>query len=143
MACIRKEILVEAAPDAVWDAVRDVGEVHRRLAPGLVTHSVLEGNERSVTFANGLTVREVIVDIDDAARRYSYALVGGRARHHNASMQVFADGEARSRLVWITDILPDELADVVRQTVDQAAPIIQRTLAGQRRLPLTGSAAPA
>ncbi len=36
MASIRKEILVEAAPEQVWDAVRDVGAVHRRLTPGLV-----------------------------------------------------------------------------------------------------------
>lgn len=129
MASISKEIIVEASPEAVWDAVRDVGQVHRRMAPGFVTHSSVEGGERSVTFASGLTVRELIVDIDDHARRFSYAVVGGQPTHHNASFQVFPHGEGQSRLVWITDVLPHELASYIRQTVDQAAPIIARTLA--------------
>ena len=129
MASVLKEILVDAPADIVWDAVRDVGQVHRRLAPGFVTHAVLEGDVRTVTFANGMTVREQIVDIDDAARRYSYTLVDGKAQHHNASMQVCALEDGRSRIVWITDILPHERAGFVRQNVDQAAPIIQRTLA--------------
>jgi carbon monoxide dehydrogenase subunit G len=133
MASIRKDIPVEAPASAVWDAVRDVGQVHRRLVPGLTTHTVLEQGARSVTFANGLTVRELIVDIDDAARRLAYAAVGGLAlQHHNASIQVVEDGDGRSRIVWITDILPDELAHFVRQTVDQAGPIMQRTLAAAR-----------
>lgn len=32
MASIRREILVSATPDAVWDAIRDVGALHTRLA---------------------------------------------------------------------------------------------------------------
>lgn len=32
MASIRREILVEARPADVWDAIRDVGAVHTRLA---------------------------------------------------------------------------------------------------------------
>jgi len=36
MASIRKEILIDAPPEDVWAAVRDVGAVHRRLAPGFV-----------------------------------------------------------------------------------------------------------
>ena len=128
MASIRKDILVDAPAGAVWDAVRDVGEVHHRLAPGFVTHAARDGNERVVTFANGLTVRERIVDIDDAARRFSYTLVGSQAQHHNASMQVLDEGEGRSRIVWTTDILPDDMAGFIRQTKDQAAPIIARTL---------------
>lgn len=128
MACIRKDIVVDAPAGAVWDAVRDVGEVHNRLAKGFVTHAAREGNERVVTFANGLTVRERIVDIDDAARRFSYTLLGGQAQHHNASMQVLEEGDGRSRIVWTTDVLPDEMAAFIRQTKDQAAPFIQRTL---------------
>lgn len=106
MASICKEIIVAAPPDAVWDAVRDVGQVHRRMAPGFVTHSSVEGGERSVTFASGLTVRELIVDIDDTTRRFSYAVVGGQPTHHNASFQVFPYGEGHSRIVWLTDVLP-------------------------------------
>ena len=33
MASIRKELLLSTPPDAVWQAFRDVGAVHTRLAP--------------------------------------------------------------------------------------------------------------
>src|SRR5436309_14972379 len=97
MASIRKEILINAHAADVWAAVRDVGAVHQRLAEGFVVDTRLDGSARTVTFANGLVLRELIVDVDDEARRLVYAAVGGRATHHNASMQVFADCEASSR----------------------------------------------
>ncbi|HEY5831235.1 MAG TPA: SRPBCC family protein, partial [Hyphomicrobiaceae bacterium] len=36
MASIRKEIMIEARAGDVWDAIRDVGAIHQRLAPGFV-----------------------------------------------------------------------------------------------------------
>src|SRR6266446_4126896 len=102
MASIRKEIVVNAHPEDVWAAVRDVGAVHQRLAPGFVVDTQFDGEARVVTFANGMVLRELIVDVDDAGRRLVWTAVGGRATHHNGSMQVFAESEDRSRLVWIT-----------------------------------------
>ena len=128
MASIHKEILIEARPEDVWAAVRDVGAVHRRLVPGVVVDARLDGDARVVTFANGMVVRELVVAIDEEARRFVYAAVDGRARHHNASMQVFADGGDRSRLVWITDILPNELAGPIGALVEQGAGVMKRTL---------------
>jgi len=128
MASIRKEIVIENSSENVWAAVRDVGAVHRRLVPGLVKDSRLEGDSRIVTFANGKIVRELIVDIDDSARRIAYAAVGGTATHHHASMQVFAEGEKRSRLVWITDVLPNDAAGLIGALVEQGSAIIKRTL---------------
>lgn len=128
MASIIQEMSIDASGDAVWDAVRSVGEVHRRLAPGFVVDTKLEGDTRIVTFANGMVVRERIVSIDDGARRLAYAAVGGRAAHHNASFQVLPDGEARCRLVWITDVLPDDAAGPIRAMVEQGAAAIQRAL---------------
>ena len=87
------------------DAIRDVGEVHRRLAPGILLDARLDGDARVVTFANGLVARELIVTIDEEARRFAYASVGGRATHHNASMQVFPHGDG-TRFVWITGCAP-------------------------------------
>ncbi len=128
MASIRKEIFIDAQPEDVWAAVRDVGEVHRRLVPGVVVATRLEGGARIVTFANGAIVRELLVDLDDATRRFAYAAVDGRATHHNASMQVFADGDGRSRVVWITDVLPNELAGPVGVLVEQGSAVMKRTL---------------
>lgn len=85
MASIRKEVTIEAPADAVWNAVRDIGQVHERLVPGVLTDARLEDGARVVSFANGLVVRELIVDLDDEQRRFAYAATGGRASHHNAS----------------------------------------------------------
>ena len=128
MASIHKEVRLDAAPADVWAAIRDVGAVHRRLAPGFVTDTRMDGDARVVTFANGMVVRELIVDVDDAARRLAYAAVGGRSTHHNASFQVFADGEHGSRLVWIADVLPHEVAKPIAEMMEQGLRVVQQTL---------------
>lgn len=127
MACIRREITVDATVEQAWDAVRDVGEIHRRLVPGFVTHCRLDGDARLVTFANGITVRELIVDLDDAARRIAWSARGGRLTHHNASLQVFDDC-ARARLVWIADLLPHEMAPAIAGMIEQGMAAMKRTL---------------
>jgi len=132
MACIHREVLIEAPVADVWAAVRDVGAVHQRLARGFVVDTRLDGDARIVTFVNGVVVRELIVDVDNEARRLAYAAVGGRASHHNASIQVFADGEARTRLVWITDVLPNEVAGPIGALVEQGARAMKQTLEGWR-----------
>ncbi|HEV8206067.1 MAG TPA: SRPBCC family protein, partial [Acidimicrobiia bacterium] len=112
MASITKQVLIDAPPDDVWDALRDFGAVHERLAPGFVVDCQLEGNARVVTFFNGAVARELLVDIDDDARRLVYSIVESPlgSTHDNSSAQVFADADGRSRFVWIKDVLPDELA---------------------------------
>ena len=128
MASIRKELIVDAPADHVWAALRDIGQVHTRLAREFVIDTRLDGDSRLVTFANGEVIRERIVDIDDRARRLAYAVVDWRTTHHNASFQVTPDGDGRSRLTWTTDLLPDSLADLVGGFVDQGCVAIKRTL---------------
>jgi hypothetical protein len=128
MASIHKEILIENDPQTVWEAVRDVGAVHERLVPGVLTDSVLDGDARVVTFANGFVAREIVVDLDDEARRFAYAVVDGPFSHHHASMQVVEGADGRTRLVWVSDLLPDELAPMVADLVEQGSDAMQRTL---------------
>src|SRR5882672_10761747 len=130
MASIHKEIAIEAPAECVWDAVRDVGAIHERLAPGFVTNTVLEdgGAARVVTFGNGMVARELIVDIDDEARRLAWSVVGGRMTHHNASLQVFADGAGRSRVAWIAVLLPSDFRAYVAGLIDQGMAVMKKTL---------------
>lgn len=128
MASIRKEIPLKVGADEVWDALRDVGAVHRRLATGFVTDARLDGDARIVTFANGLVARELIVDVDDKARRVAYAVVGGRLSHHHATMQVMAEGDGRCRLVWVTDLLPHEMAGAIGGMMEQGSAAMKETL---------------
>jgi hypothetical protein len=76
MASIRNEVLLQTTAAEVWDALRDFGALHTRLVPGFVTDCKLEGDERIVTFANGMVAREVLVDADGRLRRLAYAIVG-------------------------------------------------------------------
>ena len=130
MASIRKEIVLDVAPETVWSAIRDVGSVHRRLARSFVTDCRTEGDGkiRVVTFANGLVARELIVDIDDGARRLVWAVVGGRPTHHNASLQVFVEGSIGSRIVWIADLLPNELTQSIDGMMEQGMGAMKQTL---------------
>jgi len=133
MASIHKEVLIEAQSDAVWGAVRDVGAVHLRVAPGFLTGCRMDDTPgapraRIVSFANGLVARELIVDVDDTARRLVWAVVGGRMTHHNASMQISAEGPRHTRVVWIADLLPDELAGPVGAMIEQGLAAMQTTL---------------
>src|SRR6266403_841128 len=128
MASIHKEIPIDASPADVWAAVRDFGSPHRRLVPGFVLDSHLDGDARIVTFANGTVARELLVDCDDARRRLVYAVISERIKQHSPSVQVTADGEARSRLIWIVDVLPNEIAPYIDGQMDQAALAMQTSL---------------
>ena len=128
MASIRKEIAVDAPAGQVWDAIRDVGALHTRLARGMVRDTRVEGDSRLVTFANGETVRERIVDIDDRSRRLAYAVVGWRTTHHHASFEVVTNGDSRCRVIWVADLLPNDLADLVNGLMEQGSAAIKATL---------------
>ncbi len=127
MASIRLEMNLRADPAQVWDTVRDVGAIHTRLAPDFVTDVKMDGDARVVTFANGLVARELIVDLDDTARRLVWSAVGGRLSHHNGSIQVFAAGDG-CHLVWIADILPDDMRPLIAAMMRQGMDAMRRKL---------------
>jgi carbon monoxide dehydrogenase subunit G len=128
MASIRREVRIDARPETAWEALRDVGALHTRLVPGFVTDVRLEDGARVVTFGNGMVARELIVDVDDEARRLVWCVVGGRMTHHNASAQVFPDGAGGCRFVWIADLLPNEVAPAIAAMIEQGIATIKETL---------------
>ena len=130
MGSIRAEIDIDAHPDDVWDALRDFGAVHERLVPGFVVDCRVDGDTRVVTFFSGAVARERLVAADDDARRLVYAVVDGSLpfTHHSASAQVISTDDGGSRFVWITDLLPDELAPVVQEYMDHGIGVIKQKL---------------
>ena len=128
MASIHKELQFTARPADVWAAVRDVGAIHTRLARGFVADTQLDGDIRTVTFANGVVARERIINCDDEAHRLVWSVVGAPFEHHNGSIQVFADGDNRARLVWIADLLPNEIAPHIEGMMAQGMAAMQKTL---------------
>jgi len=126
MASIYNDVPLPAPARDVWDAVRDFGALHQRLVPGFVTACTLDGDARIVTFANGSVAREVLIDCDDTRQRLVYAINNERLKHYSASVQVIAEGEASCRLVWIIDMLPNELAPYVQVQTREAVPALHR-----------------
>ena len=135
MATIYKEFTVDADIDSVWDALRDFNAVHQRLAPGFVVDCKPGEGSRTVTFANGATAQELLVGISEGIHRLSYTVAGGKASHHMASAQLFAEGEKRTRFVWITDVLPDSLGEYIDAMMTQGVVVMQRALGGSSEKP--------
>ena len=112
--------------------MRDVGNIHKRLCPGFLIDCRMDGPDaRIVTFGNGMVVKELIVDLDDSARRIAWSARSERLTHHNASLQVFAEGDGATRAIWIADLLPNELAGVIAGMIDQGLAAMRRTLERQ------------
>lgn len=128
MGSIRRDIVTRAPPGVVWAAVRDIGALHTRLVPGFVVATELEPGGRIVTFADGSRVREPIVAVDAAERRLVWTVEGGRTRHYNAALQVFAAADGGSRLVWIVDFLPDDRREALDAAMTAAARAMVETL---------------
>ena len=127
MASIRTETVIDAPPAQVWSALRDWGALHERLVPGFVIDTRLDGSDRIVTFADGAVVREVLIDLDDDANRIAWTIVDGPYTHHNGSAQVFAEDDGRTRFVWITDLLPDELAAPTAKRMEEGTRVVRDT----------------
>jgi hypothetical protein len=128
MATIQKEIEIERSKQFVWDAIRDAGAIHKRLAQGFVLDCELEGDWRVVTFANGMVVRELIVSVDDENCRHSWSARGPALTHHNASVQVFPENDKRCRIIWIADLMPNEIADRIGEMIGQGLKAMKQTL---------------
>jgi carbon monoxide dehydrogenase subunit G len=130
MASIKKEISIQASPEHVWEAIRDVNAVHRRLAPGFVLDVRRDGDVRVVTFANGAVARELIVDVDDNARRLAYSVVESplQMTHHHATMEVLRDGADTTRIVWIADVWPNAAVERVGPMMEQGSQVMKQNL---------------
>jgi hypothetical protein len=128
MASIRKEIVIEAGVEPAWGALRRVGEAHVMFAPVLSGASI-QGDVRTVQFANGPAVRERILHVDDERHRVAYtALDASGLTFHHASMQVDAAGPGRCTFVWITDFLPAEAATALQPLIDHGAAAFKRNI---------------
>jgi Polyketide cyclase / dehydrase and lipid transport len=130
MATVRKLIEIDAAPEAVWDAVRDVGALHTRLVRGFVVDTVLGDGVRVVTFGNGMVQREPIVTCDDQERRLVYTAVDSPlgATHYNGAVLVSRGAGDGARVEWRIDVLPNSLAERLDQAMGIGAAAMKRTL---------------
>lgn len=125
MAAVFRSITVRVNADEAWAAVGRFDDPVA-LAPGFAVGCEMMDGERVVEFADGGSVREVLVTREETRRRLSYAAVGGQSRHHHAVMEVVPVDERSSRIEWVTEILPDSFAPFVAQRMDHGADAIAR-----------------
>ena len=133
MASIRRQVVIDANPDAVWDAPRHWDALHERLAIGFVTDCRRDGMARIVTFASGAVLREEILACDDELRRLAWSIVDGPYSHHNGAAEVIAEDDGRARFVWTADLRPDALAGPTAQAMENGLAAIKGTLEVQPR----------
>jgi Polyketide cyclase / dehydrase and lipid transport len=121
VASITKSIETVTPVRAVWSAIRDIGSLHTRLVPGFVVDTILDGDARIVTFANGTVLREPIIAIDEERRRLVWSAEGPPFKHYNGSAQAIEHADDTTVVVWTADFKPDELADVVDEMMTAGA----------------------
>ena len=128
MASIRKQIQIHTEPATAWDALRDFGALHERLANGFVTDARLDGRDRIVTFFNGSVLRERLVALDDEARRLVWSIIDGPYTHHNGAAQILPADDGGTLLTWTSDLLPDQAAPRTAELMELGLKAIKRTL---------------
>jgi len=127
MGSICREIRVPRSAPEVWEAIRDYGAVHRRVAPGFVIDSQLDGRDRVITFESGAVARERLVALDDNRLRLVYKVLEGRLsfEHHQGSVEVIGGPEGPGcRIVWTTDFLPEDLRAPLEGLMNEGAAAI-------------------
>jgi carbon monoxide dehydrogenase subunit G len=127
MASVIKDMEISVPAEAAWAMLREVGAADKAF-PGVLTGCRLDGNVRVVDFANGMQAKERIIDLDEANRRYAYSVIEGLFSHHHASMQIMDAGEGKSRFLWISDFLPNDVEPLVSGLVDQGSAAFKRVL---------------
>ncbi|WP_321815228.1 MULTISPECIES: SRPBCC family protein [unclassified Paraburkholderia] len=128
MASLYRDVPLSIDAASAWATLRDSRNIAQVFA-GVLVDVKVEGDRRSVTFANGNVVQEHIVTVDDARMRVAYTVCGPNFEQHAASMQIVAnEAGGGCRLVWICDFLPDERRAAIEPLMDAGCAAAARNL---------------
>lgn len=126
MASFRTEAIIDIAAQTAWARLGDLAQTHT-IFPGVLTACVLDGNVRTVTFADGTVVKERIVTVDGAAMRLAYGVLD-RFEHHASAMQIVPVNSGQCRFVWISDVLPEAAVDRVAALMTMGTAAFKKAL---------------
>lgn len=121
-------IPVDAGAAFVWDAVRDIYAVHKRLLPGAAVAVDQAPDARIVTFADGMKATERIVELNDDARRLVYQATEGAPLTHHLATQVVREDDTGVHLVWTTEYAPASKHDWATSVMNGLAELMKKTL---------------
>ena len=125
---ISKTFVVDAPAVQVWAALSDVHALPTRLATGFVTDSRKDGDDRLLTFANGMEARERILAVDEAQQCVTYSVISEEMSFHRASATVTMRPDGQSEFAWTAQVAPPELGPGMDQMMEVGAAAIRHTL---------------
>jgi hypothetical protein len=109
--------------DAVWSFFRDFGGVQKFAGP-MVKSCSIEGNGigavRTIALAQGNPIRERLVQFDEEARSFSYAIIGAcdlPVEGYVGTVKIKADGASRSTIDWIGTFDPKGAPEAAAQQI--------------------------
>jgi hypothetical protein len=128
MASIYYDTVVSGSPTAAWDVLDRYTRSELHVFSGATdereefvsgSDERPDGHYRVVTDGEGNDVWELNVSTDAEHKRASYTVPGlFGATHHHASMQIIEE-DGKTKLVWITDVLPDSFAEQLASFYDE------------------------
>ncbi|MBV6755007.1 SRPBCC family protein [Rhodococcus opacus] len=120
MTSIRSHAILDHDAASVWAVVRDVGSVADWFPA--MANSEPTGSGRRVTLADGATLVESTVTLDEDLRRFQYRVVGGDlgVDSHLGTIDVIDLGDGRSVLVYGSDVEPAEVAEAFDAAIGEA-----------------------
>lgn len=115
MATVRRELRIEADPEAPWGIISNPGAIHEWF-PGIIASEVssdVDGVFRTVTLGTGLQLVERVITNDPLLRRFQYRIDGGLFREHLGTADVIDLRDGTCLLVYSTNAEPAVLALVI------------------------------
>lgn len=110
MANVSKTTTIQAAPDAVWNTVRNFGGIHTYVEAiaDVTTEGAGIGTVRTLTLQDGAQITERLDHRDDEARELRYSIVQSPLPLENyaATAQVRAKGPGVCEITWSSTFEP-------------------------------------
>ncbi len=104
---VRCQTRIACSPSDVWAIVGDPARIHEWF-PGIVSCTV-EGDERTVVTAGGLSMPEHLLTVDSLQRRFQYRITAPIFREHLGTIDVHDLDDGTSLVVYATDAEPAAL----------------------------------
>ena len=108
---MRRQVEVAVTADAAWSVIGRPELLHHWF-PGIVSCRV-DGDNRVVTTAAGVSIPEQIVTIDSLQHRFQYRITAPMFTRHLATVDVIDLGDGTCLVVYATDAEPAGMALVI------------------------------
>ena len=130
MAALYYRAPLSVTADVAWDFLDRYTRAEVHVFSSCVAERSVD-DYRVVTITDGTEVWEQNITVDPERMRAVYRVPGlAGSEHHQAEMRIETDDAGALHLVWVTDLLPHHLADLMRDTYDTLFTELQAAVNG-------------